>query len=150
MFENWQGINPRGLSATLYYYKNKQFFNTPQPHMIDGRDGAHGYVPKRGFKRKKQAIWRGARRLWNIMTWINCKKKVFRLEMKTLDTHIAYNPVVCLYIHKHETITNYLKMKHKKIHKRITQWGPMPLGPTILFETETIIKNMTKKQLNLC
>ena len=73
------------------------------------------------------------------------EKKVFRLEMKTLDTHIAYNPVVCLYIHKHKKITNYLKMKHKKIPKRITQWALMPLGPTLIFTTETIIKNMTKK-----
>ena len=103
-----------GLSATLYDYKNKQFFITPQPHAIDGRDGAHGYVPKRGFKRRKKAIWRGARRIKNVMTRINFKKKGFGLDMKTLDTHIAYNPVVCLYIHKQEKITNYLKTKHKR------------------------------------
>ena len=104
LFENWQGINPMGLGSTLDDYKNKQFFNTPQPHTPDRRGGAHGYVPKRGFKPKKKAICRGARRLCNITTRINCKKKGFGLEMKTLDTHISYNPVVCLYIHKHKKI----------------------------------------------
>ena len=106
MFENWQGITPMGLSDTLYDYKNKQFFDTPQPHTPDRQGGTHGYVPKRGFKRRKKAIWRGARRLRNITTRINCKKKGFGLEMKTLDTHIAYNPAVYLFIHKHEKVTN--------------------------------------------
>ena len=106
IFENWQGINPMGLSSTLDDYKNKQFFDTPQPHTPDRQDGAHGYVPKRVFKRKKKAIWRGARRLRNITTRINCKKKGFGLEMKTLDTHIAYNPALYLFIHKHEKVTN--------------------------------------------
>ena len=91
--------------------------------MTDGRYGAHGYVPKRRFQRKKKAVWRGARRLRNTMTGINCKKKVFVLEMKTRDTHISYNPVMCLYIHKHEKVTNYLKMKHQK-----KTWGINPMG----------------------
>ena len=103
-----------GLSSTLDYYKNKQFSKTPQPHMTDGRYGAHGYFPKQGFQRKKKAIWRGARRLRNIMTGINFEEKVSVLDIKTRDTRISYNPVVCLYIHKHEKVTNYLKMKHQK------------------------------------
>ena len=108
--------------------------------MMYGRYGAHGYVPKQGFQRKKKVIRRGARRLWNIMTGIHCKKKVFGLQMKTRDTHIAYNPVVCLYIHKHEKVTNYLKTKHKKNHEGLIQWALMPLGTTLIFTTEKIIK----------
>ena len=48
------------------------------------------------------------------MTRIKRNKKGFGLEMKTRDTHIAYNTVACLYIHRHKKFTNYLNIKYKK------------------------------------
>ena len=45
--------------------------------------------------RKNQAIWRGARRLWRIMTGIWRKNQGFGRETKTWDTQKAYNPVEC-------------------------------------------------------
>ena len=63
------------------------------PPTTDGRDITHRYRPRQGLWCKNQAISRGSRRRWRIITGIWRKKKEFGREKKTRYTHISYNPL---------------------------------------------------------
>ena len=83
------------------------FFKLPPLPTAAGRDGYHVYVPRQGILNKKQAMWRGAWRLWHIITCIQRENQGFGRETKTRAAHIAYNTVARVY----SVVNNILKFR---------------------------------------
>ena len=54
MFENWQWINPRGLSATLYDYKTKNSSTSPNPTHQTYRTALMGTSPNEDLSLKRK------------------------------------------------------------------------------------------------